>query len=745
MSFGGFGLSLILGGDDSITFRYAVVDLDGGAIAQVFVERVLDPLEDGGLVKLTLADSLEEGRDLAEHGSVSATFILPLGFSSAVQSGQGTQIDVIGNVEAPIGTMVASSIAEAFASEVTAVQASVATVFASGGGNPGDVAALAERAAAMPNPISVTDVPATEKKLDPKTFYAAGMAVFSLFFTVQFGISSLLDERREGTLSRLLAAPIPRWSILAGKFTTSFVLGVVSMAVLVVATSLLLGAEWGDPVGVALLIVVGIPGRHGPNGTHCNLRDHCGAGREHGGDRRDGTGHGRRVLLPGRGGGGTYRETQSTHATRLVPAGPGRPAWWRGSRGHPASDRGHPRLRCRHRRDRFVTTQKAGANVKVFAIAGTNLRRLFRQPATIFFVIIFPWLLILLLGATFGGGSTPVIGVVAREIGPLGEDLVDLLEELEDAEIKRYSSEDDLLDAVERGRVQAGLVIPKGYDAALRAGDDIVLRLFIRPGSFEQRATVEAAVGEQSALIRSARFAQSEGVASLDDALRAAQAVAGVSRVQVRTTRVGEASSSADLGKFDQGASTQLLLFIFMTSLPGAVALIETRRLGVARRMFSTPTAARTILAGEALGSFGLALVQGLIIVFGSALVFGVSWGNPAGAALILIMFSLVGAGVGMLLGSVFSNDQQAQPVALLIGLGLAALGGSMVPLEVFPDTMRTIAHVTPHAWGNDAFNDLVGQGGDVADILRELGVLAAVAVVLLTLATWRLRKAITS
>ena len=388
--------------------------------------------------------------------------------------------------------------------------------------------------------------------------------------------------------------------------------------------------------------------------------------------------------------------------------------------------------------------------MKAFAIAGTNLRRQFRQRATIFFVIIFPWLLIILLGSTFGGGFTPGIGIVDREIGPLGEDLVDALEELEDIEVTRYSSEGDLVDAVARDRVGAGLVIPESYDARLRAGDDVVLRLFIRPGLFAQRATVEAAVGEQNALIRAARFAQSEGAdpisEDLDDALkRAAQAVEGVSRVRVRTTSVGEASSSSDFGKFDQSASTQLLLFIFMTSLPASVALIETRRLGVARRMFSTPTAARTILAGEVLGRFGIALLQGLIIVFGAALIFGVSWGNPAGAALILIMFSLVGAGVGILLGTVLNNDQQAQSVAMLLGLGLAALGGSMAPLEVFPDTMRTIAHVTPHAWGNDAFNDLVGQGGDVADILLELGVLAAYAVVLLTLATWRLRKAITS
>ena len=388
--------------------------------------------------------------------------------------------------------------------------------------------------------------------------------------------------------------------------------------------------------------------------------------------------------------------------------------------------------------------------MKVFAIAGTNLRRLFRLRATIFFVIIFPMLLILLLGATFGGGSTPGIGIVDREIGPLGEDLVEVLEELEDIEVKRYSSEGDLVDAVARDRVGAGLVIPERYDARLRAGDDVVLRLFIRPGLFAQRATVEAAVGEQNALIRAARFAQSEGVGPLSEDLevalkQAAQAVAGVPGVRVRTTRVGEASSSADLGKFDESASTQLLLFIFMTSLPASVALIETRRLGVARRMYSTPTAVGTILAGEALGRFALALLQGLIIMLGSALIFGASWGDPAGAALIMIMFSLVGAGVGMLLGSVFNNDQQVQSVALLLGMGLAALGGSMAPLEVFPDTMRTIAHVTPHAWGNDAFSDLVLHGGDVSDILRELGVLAAYAVVLLTLATWRLRKAITS
>ena len=255
-----FIFSQILGGvsGDSITFEYAVVDQDEGTIARAFFDEVLAPLQDGGLIEVTVASSAKEGRRLAEDGDVAATFVLPAGFSDAVEAGQAAEMEVTGNVDAPIGTLVANSIAESFASHLTSVQTSVATVVASGASDPSTIAALAARAAAIPDPVSVEDVSAAEKELGTKTFFSAGMAVFFLFFTVQFGISSLLDERREGTLSRLLAAPIRRPSILFGKLITSFVLGVVSMVVLAVATSLFLGAEWGSPVGVGLLIIVGV-------------------------------------------------------------------------------------------------------------------------------------------------------------------------------------------------------------------------------------------------------------------------------------------------------------------------------------------------------------------------------------------------------------------------------------------------------------------------------------------------------
>jgi ABC-2 type transport system permease protein len=109
--------------------------------------------------------------------------------------------------------------------------------------------------------------------------------------------------------------------------------------------------------------------------------------------------------------------------------------------------------------------------------------------------------------------------------------------------------------------------------------------------------------------------------------------------------------------------------------------------------------------------------------------------------AAVVVLFALVASGAGIFVGTLFRNEQQAIGVSLLLGLGLGALGGCMVPLEVFSPVMRRVAHVTPQAWGNDAFARLVGHGASITGILPQLGVLAAYAVVLLTLASWRLRR----
>jgi ABC-2 type transport system permease protein len=247
----------ISGASDVISL--GVVNADHGAVSQQFTGQVLPAVGRSGLITIHPEATLERARALAANGTLAAVIVIPAGFSARVQANRPASMQVIGNVDAPISTEIARSIAESYAAGLNRVRLSVATVAAGSTPlSPARIQALAAQAAAAVAPVAVSDVSAQTKELDQNSFFAAGMAVFFLFFTVQFGVTSLLEERHDGTLARLLAAPISRASILGGKLLTSFLLGVISMTVLVVATTLLFGAAWGNPLGVAVLVVAAI-------------------------------------------------------------------------------------------------------------------------------------------------------------------------------------------------------------------------------------------------------------------------------------------------------------------------------------------------------------------------------------------------------------------------------------------------------------------------------------------------------
>ncbi len=231
-----------------VTFTFGLVDQDHGPAAQAFETQALRPLERSGLLEVRLEPSLAAGRSAADRGKVAATFVLPAGLSAAIGHGGPAELRVLGNVDQSIGVQVAEAIAQSYASRIDTIRLATAAL--------GSATPSSTRTA--PAPIRLADVSTTSRQLDAGTFYAAGMAVFFLFFTVQFGLSSILEERRDGTLARMLVAPIPRSAILAGKLLTSLAVGVISMAVLALATHFLLNAHWGNPLGVAILIGAGV-------------------------------------------------------------------------------------------------------------------------------------------------------------------------------------------------------------------------------------------------------------------------------------------------------------------------------------------------------------------------------------------------------------------------------------------------------------------------------------------------------
>ena len=84
-------------------------------------------------------------------------------------------------------------------------------------------------------------------------------------------------------------------------------------------------------------------------------------------------------------------------------------------------------------------------------------------------------------------------------------------------------------------------------------------------------------------------------------------------KVAVRTVEPNGKRYPKALQRFTAGAASQLLLFIFITSLRNSAGLIETRRLGIARRMLASPTTVRSVIFGEALGRFALAAIQAAV------------------------------------------------------------------------------------------------------------------------------------
>lgn len=243
---------------ESLDLEVGLVDLDGTEISQSLGE-VLSDMDSQGVLVLSEFGDVESSEASVEEGEIGTFIVLNLGLGDAVLQSQPFTIEVVGDVDSPTTTQIVGSIASEFGSAVERAQLSVATAVGLGEGPPPpEVVDWGQEAAQRPPAFTFTDVAADTRQLDANTFFAAGMAVFFLFFTVQFGVVGILEERQGGTLARLLAAPISHSSVVAGKAILSFALGLISMTVLIVATHFLMEAEWGPPLGVALLVVTGV-------------------------------------------------------------------------------------------------------------------------------------------------------------------------------------------------------------------------------------------------------------------------------------------------------------------------------------------------------------------------------------------------------------------------------------------------------------------------------------------------------
>ncbi|MEX0873782.1 MAG: ABC transporter permease [Actinomycetota bacterium] len=254
-----FIVSAAFGGGfvDSFEATYAVVDQDQSVVSKAFTEQVLGGPQFEEQVTIRPMKDPVAARRLVASGDVGAAFVIPPGFAEAVTNGRAASITVLRNPEAEIASDVAVAIADGYTTQINASRLAVATTLRVQGQplDPDRLTELANASAADRIPIELVDGEVGVREVSGVNYFGPAMAVFSLFFTTAFVARSLIAERQEGTLPRVLAAPVPRSSVVLGKASSAFVLGLVSFTVMFLIFGLLLDVSWGDPLALVVLTV----------------------------------------------------------------------------------------------------------------------------------------------------------------------------------------------------------------------------------------------------------------------------------------------------------------------------------------------------------------------------------------------------------------------------------------------------------------------------------------------------------
>lgn len=383
------------------------------------------------------------------------------------------------------------------------------------------------------------------------------------------------------------------------------------------------------------------------------------------------------------------------------------------------------------------------------AIAVHEIRRYLRERIPLFTTLVMPVALVLILGAAYGGGPTAIpVGMLDEDGSRASQELTEALDS-PPLTTMPYADAGDLARDIRLGLLTAGVRIPAGFEASIESGRPAEVVMTLDQASSDGPA-VGAAITAAAGDLAEVPTAVQVGLAVLDrtdagarDLLTAVaeQVTSRQPDVEVAETAVGAVPPAGSA--FARATYTQLTLFVFLNGMLAGIPLVESRRLGVARRMLSTPTGIGPHILGVGLGRWGLGLLQAALLLGLGVVVFGVQLGDAPTALTLTLLWCALGAAVGMVLGAVARSPDQVVAWSVPLGIGMGMLGGCMWPLSIVPPFMRTLGHLTPHAWAVDAWTAVVDDGARLGEVALELGVLAATTLGLAGLAVVLLRRSL--
>ena len=376
-------------------------------------------------------------------------------------------------------------------------------------------------------------------------------------------------------------------------------------------------------------------------------------------------------------------------------------------------------------------------------------------------MLIMPLVLTAILGSALKGvmGGEPVkmnLGVYTADTHELTagfiQNVLKSSELKESIELKTADSENELKNWLKDEKIGAGLFIPVEWGKQLQDGESAEATVYAANGK-----DIEAAFAKQlaDAYAKSAQtiaistklavsnlaaeaMAQQQPFDAEATARQFVQDMKGTATEAdfVKDVPVGKKSVSS----MQYYAAAMAAMFLLFNAMVAGKSFHIEKATETLSRMMAAPLSARTVLAGKFLGTLFFAICQFSIFMTATHYFLGVNWGdNLLQTLAIAFAFSFAVSGLGMVVASL-TRDEKMADVAGNMGVQVfAILGGSMLPLTVFPAILKKISLVTPNSWALTSFTNIMG-GADWNSLFIPITVLIGMGILAGAAGTWGLR-----
>jgi ABC-2 type transport system permease protein len=177
------------------------------------------------------------------------------------------------------------------------------------------------------------------------------------------------------------------------------------------------------------------------------------------------------------------------------------------------------------------------------------------------------------------------------------------------------------------------------------------------------------------------------------------------------------------------------LILMIICAMMTSISIVKEKEQGTMELLLVSPMKPLFIIFAKAIPYLALSAVNLMTILLLSVFLLQVP---VSGSIFWLVIISLIFILVALSLGLLISSIVRTQIAAILVsGIGLmmptVVLSGMIFPVENMPDLLQWISTLLPVRWYIDAVKKLMIEGLEIKFALKELSILLAMAVVLLT------------